>query len=59
MGCYLDMLNRFPVMTGVQEAFTALGIVVHSQAGMGIGIKFTGVEDRQQAVLDRWLADAT
>ena len=63
-GCYFDTLNPLPFATEVQvrmthnnEVFTALGVVVHSQANMGMGIKFTAIEAEQQPVLEQWLAE--
>lgn len=63
LGCYLDALTPLPVgsrirlqLTHQEGTFTALGSVVHSEPNLGMGIKFTGVELAQQAVLVKWLA---
>lgn len=62
-GCYLDMLNPLPLGTKVKvqithqgATFTGMGTVENFMPNMGIGIKFTEVEDQQREILDRWLA---
>jgi hypothetical protein len=63
-GCFVDTLNPLPLTTDVHvqlthknETFRALGVVVHSQESLGMGIKFTAIEVEQGSVLDGWLAD--
>jgi hypothetical protein len=64
VGCYLDTSNPLPAGTEVrlnilhQDAtFSALGVVVHRQLNMGMGIRFTDVQLDQHAILERWLAE--
>ena len=62
-GCFLDMLNPTPQGTEVRvrishegTAFTALGKVVFILPNMGMGVKFTSVEQDQRAILQKWIA---
>ena len=64
-GCYLDMMNPFPVGTLVlvkisagDQYFEARSKIVYAQANMGAGVSFLGVEDAYQPVLERWLDEA-
>jgi PilZ domain len=64
-GCYLDMMNPFPVGTMVlvkisaaDQYFQAKGKIVYAQTNMGAGVAFLGVETEYQPVLDRWLDEA-
>jgi hypothetical protein len=64
-GCYLDMMNPFPVGTLVlvkisagDMFFQAKSKIVYSQPNMGAGVAFLAVEAPYQPILDRWLDDA-
>ena len=62
-GCYLDMLNPFPLGTTFkiqilynQQTFSAKGRVIYSQSNMGMGVAFDGVEVPQEHTLMKWLS---
>jgi hypothetical protein len=64
-GCYLDMMNPFPVGTLVlvkisagDMYFQAKSKIVYSQPNMGAGVAFLEVETTYQPILERWLDDA-
>jgi PilZ domain len=64
-GCYLDMMNPFPVGTLVlvkissgENYFQAKAKIVYAQINMGAGVAFLGVEPDHQTVLERWLDEA-
>ena len=64
-GCYLDMMNPFPVETVVlvkisagDAYFQAKSKIVYAQTNMGAGVVFLEVEAEYQAVLERWLDEA-
>lgn len=64
-GCYLDMVNPFPVRTIVQikissatDSFQAKGKVLYVHPGIGAGVIFVDVSPQSQTVLQRWLARA-
>ena len=64
-GCYLDMMNPFPIGTLVLvkisagEAFCqAKSKVVYSQPNIGAGLAFLEMEPQYQPVLERWLDEA-
>lgn len=64
-GCYLDMLNPFPVNTLVRvkissgdAAFQSQARVVYAHANFGAGMTFLNVEPEYMAVLQKWLEDA-
>ena len=64
-GCYLDMMNPFPVDTIVllkifagEAAFKSKAKVIYSQPNMGSGMAFIDVEPDSLAVLEHWLAEA-
>jgi hypothetical protein len=64
-GCYLDMVNPFPVGTIVlikisskTESFQAKGKIVYVHPGIGAGAIFLEVSPQSQAVLQRWLTQA-
>jgi hypothetical protein len=64
-GCYLDMVNPFPVGTIVlikisskTESFQAKGKIVYVHPGIGAGAIFLDVSPQSQAVLQRWLTQA-
>jgi PilZ domain len=61
-GCYLDMLNPLPTGTRLKINVThqnrqldAVGLVVHSELNVGMGVQFE--EIGQRSVIDAWLAD--
>jgi hypothetical protein len=64
-GCYLDMMNPFPVNTLVlvkisagDAFFQAKSKIVYSQPNMGAGVTFLETEPQYQPVLERWLDEA-
>jgi len=64
-GCYLDMMNPFPMGTMVlvkiaagDAFFEARSRVVYSQPNMGAGVGFLEIAAGSQAVLERWLDGA-
>jgi hypothetical protein len=64
-GCYLDMMNPFPVGTLVlvkisagDAFFQAKSKIVYSQMNMGAGVTFLEIEAPYQPVLERWLDEA-
>jgi hypothetical protein len=63
-GCFLDMLNPTPQGTQVRvrishdgATFTALGSVAFILPNMGMGVTFTSIEQDQQAILQKWIAN--
>ena len=61
-GVYLDMLNPLPTGTRLRinvthqnEQLDAVGLVVHSELNVGMGVQFE--EIGQRGVIDAWLAD--
>jgi hypothetical protein len=63
-GYFLDMLNPTPQGREVRvrishedTTFTALGRVVFVLPNMGMGVTFTSVEQDQQAILQKWIAN--
>jgi PilZ domain len=64
-GCYMDMMNPFPMNTLVvvkisagDEFFQAKSKIVYSQPNMGAGVAFLEVDAKSQEVLARWLDGA-
>lgn len=64
-GCYLDMMNPFPMRTTVlinissgADSFRAKGRIVYVHPGIGAGVVFVDVPSQSQALLQRWLAQA-
>src|SRR5258708_39293833 len=64
-GCYLDMMNPFPMGTIVlvkiaagDAFFQAKGKIISSQMNMGAGVSYLQIEPDSQAVLERWLDEA-
>ncbi len=62
-GCYVDTAEPFPEGTKVSLRIThggtilaALGRVAHSEPNFGMGLAFTTIEPRSQAILEKWLA---
>ncbi len=65
-GCFVDTMVPFPVganvLVTVHKGKTPLetsGVVVYSQAGLGMGIAFDTMEPQQRQALDSWLAELT
>jgi hypothetical protein len=63
-GCYLDMMNPFPVDTIVllkifagDTAFKSRAKVIYAQTNMGSGMAFIDVEPDSLAVLQHWLEE--
>jgi hypothetical protein len=64
-GCYVDTINPLPGGTLVHlriftetHAFEAPATVVHSQAFLGMGMKFHEVQPESAQVLRLWLPEA-
>lgn len=64
-GCYLDMINPFPVGTKVlvkisagDILFQAPATVVYSKTNLGAGLEFDKLEKQHETTLERWLDDA-
>jgi PilZ domain len=64
-GCYLDMMNPFPVDTIIllkiwaeEKMFAAKGRIIYSQPNMGAGVAFLEVASQFQAILEHWLEEA-
>jgi hypothetical protein len=65
-GCFVDTMVPFPVGANVRVSvhkgktqFETGGVVVYSQAGLGMGIAFETLEPEQRAALDNWLTELT
>jgi hypothetical protein len=65
-GCYIDMLNPFPLGMTVkikivyqEQTFEAKGRVVYSQRNMGMGIAFDTAKLTSAQILDKWITDLT
>jgi PilZ domain len=65
-GCFVDTMVPFPVGANVRVTvhkgktnFETGGVVVYSQAGLGMGIAFENMEPRQRQELDKWLTELT
>ena len=63
-GCYLDMMNPFPVDTIVllkifagDAAFKTRAKVVYSQCNVGSGMAFIDVEPESLAILQHWVGE--
>jgi hypothetical protein len=64
-GCFVDTIVPFPVDSKVRVSirrdklqFEAGGVVVYSQAGLGMGIAFNELRRGQQNILEQWLDDS-
>jgi len=64
-GCYLDMMNPFPVGTLVlvkisagDAYFEAKSKIVYAQTNMGAGVVFLETAAEYQPILERWLDEA-
>jgi hypothetical protein len=60
-GCYIDILNPFPLgteakirITKGKETFEAQAKVVFSQIGMGMGVAFVSAQPNQVRVFQKW-----
>jgi PilZ domain len=65
-GCFVDTMVPFPVGANVRvnvhkgkTQFETSGVVVYSQAGLGMGIAFSDMEPDQRTALDSWLTELT
>lgn len=65
-GCFVDTLIPLPVgarvHVGVRKGKTQLdtnGVVVYSQAGLGMGIAFDSLDQSQRDALEKWLIEIT
>lgn len=65
-GCFVDTLVPLPVgarvHVGVRKGKTQLdtnGVVVYSQAGLGMGIAFDSLDQSQRKALEQWLIEIT
>ena len=63
-GCFVDTMVPFPVGSNVRvkvqkgkTQFETGGLVVYSQAGLGMGIAFGDMESGQRQALDAWIAE--
>jgi len=64
-GCYLDTTNPLPPGTIISiqityqgQIFTAGAVVTHSQADLGMGVKFIALESGCASILETWLNEA-
>jgi PilZ domain len=64
-GCYLDMLNPFPVGTLVlvkifteADIFETSANVVYSHPNLGLGLAFADVSPQSLSTLQKWLMEA-
>ena len=65
-GCYLDMMNPFPMHTVVRLKvwmeenilIETKACVVYSQANRGAGLTFVDLDPKYLPLLDKWLAKA-
>jgi PilZ domain len=64
-GCYLDMMNPFPVDTIIllkiwaeEKMFATKGRIIYSQPNMGAGVVFLDVASQYQPILQHWLEEA-
>ncbi|GAC1618040.1 MAG: hypothetical protein PVS2B2_09000 [Candidatus Acidiferrum sp.] len=64
-GCYLDMMNPFPIGTAVlvkisagEDFFQSRAKIAYSQPNMGAGLEFLNTETQHVEILQRWLDDA-
>ncbi len=65
-GCFVDTLVPFPVGSKVRVSvqkektkFECGGVVVYSQAGLGMGIAFDSMKPEDREQLDQWLVKLT
>lgn len=65
-GCFVDSLAALPAGSQIrvhlskgEQIFEAIGKVIYSQQGLGMGIAFAEVDPKQRAVLHCWLAQVS
>jgi hypothetical protein len=65
-GCFVDTMVPFPVGANVRVTvhkgktpFETGGVVVYSQAGLGMGIAFDTMQPQQRQEFDAWLTELT
>jgi hypothetical protein len=63
-GCYAEMMSPFPLGAQVKmrimknkTPFLAQAIVAYSAGGMGMGLRFMGLEPEQILTLEKWLSE--
>jgi hypothetical protein len=63
-GCYIDVLNPFPVGTPIQlrilrdqGVFSAKAKVVYCDPKFGMGVAFVELASKDKALLETWLAE--
>jgi hypothetical protein len=63
-GCFVDTMVPFPIGSRVQvilrkdqTVFDATGAVVYAQSGLGMGIAFDPLNERQRDALDAWVGE--
>jgi len=65
-GCYLDMMNPFPVHTLIRlkiwkeenNVIQTKGLIVYSQPNVGAGVAFVDLDQKYVALLESWLEQA-
>jgi PilZ domain len=64
-GCYLDMMNPFPVDTLIRlkikaddEVFQSNGRIAYSIPNVGAGAAFLDVDSENQVLLEHWVGQA-
>jgi hypothetical protein len=65
-GCYLDMMNPFPVDTPIllniwteeTTVFRTKAKIIYAQPNIGAGVQFGDVDPNSLAILQHWLAEA-
>ena len=65
-GCYLDMMNPFPINTMIllkiwkeeNNVIQTKGRIVYSQPNVGAGVVFVDLEAKYVPLLEAWLAQA-
>jgi hypothetical protein len=65
-GCYLDMMNPFPVNTMIRlkvwkeetNVIQTKGRIVYSQPNVGAGVVFVDLEEKYVSLLEAWLKQA-
>ena len=60
----MEVMSPFPVgseirigITKDEKTFVGKATILYSAGGMGMGMKFTGIDPGQSGVLERWLAE--
>lgn len=64
-GCYLDMMNPFPMDTVIRlkiwtdesTVFQSKGRIIYAQPNMGAGVGFVDVDAKDLEVLQSWLQE--